>query len=63
MIDFKNEEGIVDKPNVKLLYEIIHDTLREVSVPVMDFVALLEMMKIESIAGTYEPNEEDDEEE
>ena len=61
MIDFTNEEGIVDKPNVKLLYEIIHDYVGENNISTMDFVSLLEMMKYESITGTYKPDEEDDE--
>ena len=61
MIDFTNEEGIVDKPNVKLLYEIIHDYVGENNISTMDFISLMEMMKYESITGTYKPDEDEDE--
>ena len=61
MISFENEEGIVEKPNVKMLYEIVHDYVGENNISTMDFVSLLEMMKYESITGTYKPDEEDDE--
>jgi len=63
MIDFENEKGIVDKPNVKLLYEIIHDYLAENDVSTMDFVSLLVMMIFESVAGTYDPKEDEDDNE
>ena len=61
MIDFTNEEGIVEKPNVKMLYEIVHDYVGENNISTMDFVSLLEMMKYESITGTYKPDNEEEE--
>ena len=54
MIDFSNEQGIVEKPNVKLLYEIIHDFLRNNSVAKMDFISLIEIMKYEQLEGEEE---------
>ena len=61
MINFENEQGIVDKPNVKLLYEIIHDYVGENNISTMDFISLMEMMKYESITGTYKPDDEEEE--
>ena len=65
MISFENEHGIVEKPNVKMLYEIVHDYVGENDISTMDFISLMEMMKYESITGTYKPDndEEDDDDE
>ena len=60
MINFENEHGIVEKPNVKMLYEIVHDFLRNNSVSVMELVGLFELMKYEQL-GLMDEEDDDDE--
>ena len=60
MINFENEQGIVEKPNVKMLYEIVHDFLNSNSVSVMELVGLFELMKYEQL-GLMDEEDDDDE--
>ena len=60
MINFENEHGIVEKPNVKMLYEIVHDFLKSNSVSVMELVGLFELMKYEQL-GLMDEEDDDDE--
>ena len=60
MINFENEYGIVEKPNVKMLYEIVHDFLSSNSVSVMELVGLFELMKYEQL-GLMDEEDDDDE--
>ena len=60
MISFENEHGIVEKPNVKMLYEIVHDFLNSNSVSAMELVDLFELMKYEQL-GLMDEEEDDDE--
>ena len=60
MIDFENEHGIVENPNVKMLYEIVHDFLNSNSVSAMELVDLFELMKYEQL-GLMDEEEDDDE--
>ena len=60
MINFENEHGIVEKPNVKMLYEIVHDFLNSNSVSAMELVGLFELMKYEQL-GLMDEEDDDDE--
>ena len=59
MINFENEQGIVEKPNVKMLYEIVHDFLKSNSVSIMELVGLFELMKYEQLGFMDEDEDED----